>query len=240
MHAPSNRPWLARRALRAAGLGLLLAYASGCDWRSAEELPDSPGVLDLTGFSRGLADWRCPQDDRDHLPRLRLDSLAGQPMLVIDARNGEASRWRMKIRWDAETHPVLTWTWKLGKRVDSTAFPRTNSPAAPLAVDVTLASAFGFHKTVRYIWSARRDRGAVWANRDNWHPKVIALRDSHDPVDSVLTESVNVWKDFSELWGFTPRHRALAIILSVQDPTPGTRVTGRFGAVLAHPLAENP
>lgn len=234
MHAPSNRPRLVSRASRAAGLGLLL-LVSGCDWRTPAERRETPGVLDLSDYAEGLDDWRCRQDDIGRLPALRLEPAPAGSLLVVESRGGLASRWRRKVRWDAESHRVLTWTWSLGGRVDSLSFTRKAAPAAAMAVDVTLASAFGFHKTVRYVWSARADRGAVWSHRDNWHPKVRVLRDSRDSVGALVSENVDVWKDFEQLWGFTPRHQALAIVVSVLDPVPGKRLVGRFGPIFAHP-----
>jgi len=239
MHAPSYRPRLDSRVLRAAGLGLLL-LVSGCDWRTPVPVKDAPGALDLTDFGAGLDGWRCSPADQGRLPALRLDSLPGDTQLVIASQKGVPSRWRRKVRWDAETHPVLTWTWSPGRRVDSTLFPRRRSPSAIMALDVTLASAFGFPKTVRYVWSARRDRGATWAERDNLHPKVVVLRDARDPFDSLRTERVDVWRDFEKLWGFQPRHQALALVVSLQDPSPRGVLSARLGQVLAHPSQETP
>ena len=234
MHASSNRSWLVSRASRAAGLGLLL-LVSGCDWRTPAERLEAPGVLDLSDYAEGLDDWRCRQDDIGRLPPLRLESTPAGSLLVVENRDGMASRWRRKVRWDAESHRELSWTWSLGQRVDSLTFTRKAAPASAMAVDVTLASAFGFHKTVRYVWSARSDRGAVWSHRDNWHPKVRVLRDARDSVGTLVTERVDVWKDFEQLWGFTPRHQALAIVVSVLDPAPSKRLVGRFGSIYALP-----
>ena len=238
MHAPSFRPRFAPRALRAAGLGLLLLV--GCDWRTPAKVPGDSESLDLSDLASGTEDWRSPRKDRGMRPSLRIDTASdGGLVLVVPGNGGLASRWRRKVRWDAGSHPVLTWTWELPRQADSALFKRRRGPAATLAVDVTLASTFGFHKTIRYIWSARCDKGSAWANRDSWHPKVRVLRDVRDPVDSMLVETIDVWKDFQELWGYTPRHQALAIAVSVQDPDPKHSVEGRFGAILAHPK-ENP
>ncbi|MCB9496193.1 MAG: DUF3047 domain-containing protein [Fibrobacteria bacterium] len=239
MHAPSHRPWLALRALPAAGLGLLLVLV-GCDWHFPDAVPGQPDALDLSGLSEDLDGWKCRRADAHLVPPPRLEFPDSTPLLVISSQDGKANRWRRKVRWDAESHPILTWTWSPGRKVDSSLFSRNRSPSAVLAVDVTLASAFGFHKTVRYIWSARHDRGSSWASRDNWHPKVIALRDVRDPIDSLVTERVDVWKDFIHLWGFAPRHQALAIIVSVLDPSPTGNLEGRFGSIVAHPLQETP
>lgn len=238
MHAPSFRPRSVPRIARAAGLGLLLL--SGCDWRTPAQDVRSPNTLDLSDYAAGLQDWRPRQADLGKQPPLRLRDSGSHQLLLVDARNGSASRWRRKVRWDAETHPILTWNWALSHRPDSMRFRRKRGPATILAVDVTLASAFGFHKTVRYIWSARSDNGTIWANRDSWHAKVRVLRDARDPVDSLLAERIDVWKDFAELWGYTPRHQALAIAISVQDPDPSRSIEGRFGAILAHPTQDTP
>lgn len=234
MHAPSNRSRLDSGAIRAAGLGLLL-LVTGCDWRTPAERRGAPGVLDLSDYAEGLEDWRCRQDDIGRLPPLRMEPSPAGSLLVVENKNGLASRWRRKVRWDAESHRVLTWTWSLDRRVDSFAFTRKAAPASAMAVDVTLASAFGFHKTVRYVWSPRSDRGAVWSHRDNWHPKVRVLRDARDSIGILVPERVDVWKDFEQLWGFTPRHQALAIVVSVLDPAPGKRLVGRFSPIFAHP-----
>ena len=237
MHAPSFRPRLATRATRAAGLGLLLLV--GCDWRTPARVPGDSGSYDLSDLASGTSDWRSPRKDLGKRPSLRIDTIGENLVLVVPADAGQASRWRRKVRWDAGSHPILTWTWGLDHGTDSAMFKRRRGPAATMAVDVTLASTFGFHKTIRYIWSARRDKGSVWANRDSWHPKVRVLRDVRDSVGTMVSERVDVWNDFQELWGYTPRHQSLAIAVSVQDPDAKHAIEGRFGAILAHPK-ENP
>ena len=208
---------------------------SGCDWKFAETIPHG-NSLDLTHFGAQDGSWRLRAGDSAAWNQPCAGDTCHLEMAVY---GGHAATLRRKVRWDAESHRVLTWTWSLGARVDSLAFTRKAAPAAAMAVDVTLASAFGFHKTVRYVWSARADRGAVWSHRDNWHPKVRVLRDARDSVGVLVTERVDVWKDFEQLWGFTPRHQALAIVVSVLDPAPPKRLVGRFGPILALPQ-ENP
>lgn len=238
MRAPSFRPRLPCGVLRATGLGLLLLV--GCDWRTPAQVPGAPGTLDLTDYSSGLDDWRTRQVDIGKLPPLRLEGANDSLTMVVSAKGGISSRWRRKVRWDAESHPVLTWSWGLDHMVDSARFPRRRGPASVLAVDVTLASAFGFHKTIRYTWSARADKGAAWAERDSWHAKVRVLRDVRDSVGTMLPERIDVWKDFATLWGFTPRHQALAIAVSVQDPGDSNRIEGRFGGIFATSIPETP
>jgi hypothetical protein len=171
--------------------------------------------------------------DHGRIPALDTVRAGDSLQLYVRARGGEASRWRRKVRWPADEYPVLTWTWFPSHVVDSLRFTRRAAPAAVMAVDVTLASAFGFHKTLRYVWSARRDREHEYLG-DGWHPKVVVLRDARDSL-LPSTEKVDVWADFARLWGFQPRHQALSIAIAVHDPDPDHRLTGRFGAIIAHP-----
>lgn len=151
--------------------------------------------------------------------------------IEIQSVSGEPSRWRRKVRWRADEFPKLTWKWALSAKTDSTGFANRSRPATVMAVDVTLASAFGLHKTIRYSWSARSDRGTVHLG-DGWRPKVVVLRDARDSIGN-HTESVNVWDDFVRLWGYRPRYQALSIALAVNEPNPKKTIRGRFGPIFA-------
>jgi hypothetical protein len=194
--------------------------------------------LDLSDLGSGPEDWTDRQVDQGRIPALDTLRSGDTLQLVVRARTGEASRWRRKVRWPADEYPLLTWIWAPSHRVDSVRFSRRAAPAAVMAVDVTLASAFGLHRTVRYVWSARRDRRHEYEG-DGWHPKVVVLRDVRDSLVPT-SEKVDVWADFARLWGFQPRHQALSIAVAVHDPDPDHRLTGRFGAIIAHPAKETP
>ena len=230
-----------RRPSGPLGLATLVAglfALAGCDVRTPQSPRVVQGALDLSDLGSGPEDWTARQVDRGRIPALDTLRSGDSLLLTVHARGGEASRWRRKIRWPADEYPVLTWAWFPSHRVDSIRFSRRAAPAAVMAVDVTLASAFGFHRTVRYVWSARRDRGHEYLG-DGWHPKVVVLRDIRDSL--LLTpEKVDVWADFARLWGFQPRHQALSIAIAVHDPDPDRRLTGRFGAIIAHPGKEPP
>jgi hypothetical protein len=185
-----------------------LLVATGCDVRTPQSPRVVEGGLDLSDFASGPEDWTVRQVDRGRIPALDTVRSDDTLQLSVRARGGEASRWRRKVRWPADEYPVLTWRWFPSHRVDSLRFSRRTAPAAVLAVDVTLASAFGFHRTVRYVWSSRRDRGHEYQG-DGWHPKVVVLRDVRDSI-MPSSESVDVWADFARLWGFQPRHQALS------------------------------
>jgi hypothetical protein len=208
----------------------------GCDVRTPQTPREGEGGLDLSDLAQGPEDWTTRQVDYGRIPDLDTVRVGDSLQLFVRAKGGEASRWRRKIRWPADEYPVLTWTWLPSHRVDSLRFSRRTAPAAVLSVDVTLASAFGFHKTLRYVWSARRDRGHEYLG-DGWHPKVMVLRDTRDSLLPSM-EKVDVWADFARLWGFRPRHQALSIAIAVHDPDPARRLTGHFGAIIAHPGKE--
>ena len=218
---------------------LLLFVAAGCDWRESNAPQAIERGFDLTALDEGLGGWSPRQDEIGRLPPLDTARIDSTLWLVVPAVKGNASRWRRKVRWSAEEFPVLEWQWTPGRRVDSVRFPRRSAPATVLAVDVTLASSFGIHKSIRYVWSARQDRNVPY-QRDAWHPKVVILRDVRDPVDKPLRERVNVWQDFARLWGATPRHQALAISITVHDPDPAASLVARFGSIVAEPIKERP
>lgn len=231
---PSRQAASIRFAIAVAGVFALAA----CDVRTPQSPRVVKGGLDLSDLGSGPEDWTARQVDHGRIPALDTLRRGDTLELSVLARGGEASRWRRKIRWPADEYPLLTWTWAPSHKVDSVRFSRRSAPAAVMAVDVTLASAFGFHKTLRYVWSARRDRGHEYLG-DGWHPKVVVLRDVRDSLGP-KAEQVDVWADFSRLWSFLPRHQALSIAIAVHDPDPDRRLTGRFGAIIAHPGKETP
>lgn len=219
--------------------GVLAMLAAGCDWRSPQTPVAKGDGLELTSFAEGVEGWNTRQDDKERVPGLDTIRQDSTLWLSVKAAKGAASRWRRKVRWSAEEYPFLEWRWTPGRKVDSIRFPRRNAPATVLAVDVTLASSFGIHKTIRYVWSARSDRHVQY-HRDAWHPKVVVLRDADDSVGLPLSERVNVWQDFRRLWGTTPRHQALSISVFAHDPDTSKVLAARFGAIVAQPNKDRP
>jgi hypothetical protein len=215
----------------------VLLVLGGCDERTPQSPRQIDGGLDLSDLASGPEGWIVRQVDRGRVHRADTVRIDDSLWLVVRSKGGEAGRWRRKVRWPADEYPILTWTWAPQRAVDSLRFPRRSAPAAVMAVDVTLASAFGLHKTVRYVWSARRDRDRDYQG-DGWHPKVVILRDATDSL-SPRSERVDVWADFHRLWGFTPRHQALSIAVAVHDPDPDRTLVGRFGSIVARPGKEN-
>lgn len=222
---------------RIACLAACALALGACDTRTPQSPREANGALDLSDLAQGPDDWTPRQLDRGRIPHLDTLRIGDSLWLSVGARNGEVSRWRRKIRWSADEYPILTWTWAPSRKVDSVKFPRRAAPAAVMAVDVTLASAFGFHKTLRYVWSARNDRHKEYQG-DGWHPKVVILRDARDGL-LPRTERVDVWADFARLWGFNPRHQALSIAIAVHDPDPDQEIVGRFGAIIARKGGED-
>ncbi len=214
----------------------LLLPLTGCDWTLAQNV-GRQGVLDLSEFGA--------QDDSWHLRggeiaqwSLPCDTTGRSCALDLTVPAGRVASLRRKVRWDAESNPVIRWTWSVPQKLDSSSVGRgrTQQIDAVVALDVTLASSFGFSKTVRYVWSARRDRGRTLLG-DNLHPKALVLRDARD-MGRVVTDSVNVWEDFRRTFGYTPRHLALSIAVSARSNRPDQPVNVRFGPIYALPEAK--
>jgi len=212
-------------------------WVVGCDWRAPQLPVVLPHGLDLSSLTEGTESWNSRQVDQGRLPRLDTVREDNAFWLSVISTKGVASRWRRKVRWPAEEYPVLEWDWTPGSKVDSLHYFRRNAPATVIAIDVTLASSFGIHKTIRYVWSARLDRN-VHYQRDAWHPKVVVLRDATDSTGRPLHEKVNVWEDFQRLWGETPRHQALSISVFAHQPDTSKTLTARFSRIVAIPLKD--
>jgi hypothetical protein len=216
----------------------LLPLLSGCDWRFAENVRKGT-ALDLSGYGSDDGTWRLRRGDSAVWSQ-PCDTSGDSCRLEMAVSGGRSATLRRKVRWDAEGNPILKWSWSLPTKVDSLPIGRSRvgqaQTDAVVALDVTLASSFGFEKTVRYVWSARHDRGRT-LSADNWRPKALVLRDARD-MGKTVTDSVNVWEDFRKTFGYTPRHLALSVAVSVRSNRPGKPVAVRFGPILALPEAK--
>lgn len=206
---------------------------SGCDWKFAEALPKG-NALDLSHFGAQDGSWRLRVGDSAEWAQPCVGDSCHLEMAVY---GGHSATLRRKVRWNAEDHPILHWSWSVIPAADSMPRSRLTQADAVVALDVTLASSFGFEKTLRYVWSPRHDKGKVWASGDNWRPKAVVLRDRRD-FGTVVTDSVDVWEDFRKTFGYVPRHLALAIAVSVRSNNPNQPVAVRFGRILAQPEAK--
>ena len=212
---------------------LLMAMAFGslvaCDWKIAEPFKHGQ-ALDLSNFGAEDGTWRMRRGDSAAWDQPCENDSCHLEMAVY---GNHAATLRRKVRWNAEANPVLKWTWALDTKADSLGGKNSRNQAdAIVALDVTLASSFGFEKTLRYVWSPRHDKGKVWASGDNWRPKAVVLRDRRD-YGGMVTDSVNVWEDFRKTFGYTPRHLALSVAVSVRSNQTNQPVNVRFGPILA-------
>lgn len=234
--AKGRRVWI--RALFVLG-GVLFPLLGGCDWKFAENVRKGT-ALDLSDYGAEDGSWRLRRGDSAVWSQ-PCDTSGDSCRLEMAVAGGRSATLRRKVRWDAEGNPILKWSWFLPAKVDSLPTGRgkvaqADQTDAIVSLDVTLASSFGFEKTLRYVWSARRDRGRTLSG-DNWRPKALVLRDARDMGRNVV-DSVNVWEDFRKTFGYTPRHLALSVAVSVRSNRPSSPVAVRFGPILALPEAK--
>ena len=145
---------------------------------------------------------------------------------------------------DLGLNPVLNWEWKIGKQVTSSDLSVKGKDDRAIAVYVTFPynpnTATLFERIKRplleiwhgsdtpsrgisYVWAASGVIGEVISSPYFGDSIVLVItRNGKDPVNSWITEHVNVVADHERVFGFTPTVAAHLMISADSDDT-GTK-----------------
>ncbi len=140
----------------------------------------------------------------------------------LAAKGANQRVYTKQIDWDPQTHPILTWRWRLrsvpeGKEVIAAIYPS-------LDVDLMFIPV-----NTKYVWSATLPVGSV-KEGGMFSSTEIVIRSGVQPVGEWVEERVNVYEDFLNIHDHEPAEKAWGISLL---GGPGVEID--FGSLQVHP-----
>lgn len=122
------------------------------------------------------------------------------------------------IDWNPETHPILTWRWRLHVVPDKVEF--IAAVFANLDTDLMFIPV-----STKYIWSGTKSKGSV-TDGGMFGAAEVVIRSGLQPVGAWVEEEVNAYQDFTEIHQHDPAPRAWGISL---QSGPGVEID--FGSI---------
>ena len=122
------------------------------------------------------------------------------------------------IDWNPQTHPILTWRWRLHVVPENTDF--IAALFANLDTDLMFIPV-----STKYIWSGTKPMGSI-TDGGMFGAAEVVVRSGPHPLGEWVEEEVNAYKDFKEIHDHDPAPRAWG--LSLQSG-PGVEID--FGSI---------
>ncbi len=109
------------------------------------------------------------------------------------------------IDWNPQTHPVVTWRWRLH------AVPEKADFIAALFANLDTDLMF-IPISTKYLWSGTKRTGSV-TDGGLFGAAEVVIRSGPYPLGEWVEEEVNAYKDFKEIHGHEPAPKAWGISL---------------------------
>ncbi len=125
------------------------------------------------------------------------------------------------IDWNPQTHPILTWRWRLHvvpEKADFIAALFANLDTDLMFIPIS----------TKYVWSGTKRRGSV-TDGGLFGAAEVVIRSGPHPLGEWVEEAVNTYKDFQEIHGHEPAPKAWGISL---QSGPGVEID--FGSIEVH------
>jgi hypothetical protein len=132
---------------------------------------------------------------------------------IRDSVYGKAVGVGKQLSLDIRRTPVLKWRWRVWALPPGGDEKVKNKDDCGAAVFVVFKGTFPFKKVIKYTWSTTLPVGTVTENPYFSGVKIKIIRSGSDSLGHWLDESIDVAKDYKELFhGSPPDVQAVAIM----------------------------
>lgn len=140
--------------------------------------------------------------------------------VFLEARSGNRARAiGKKVRFDLNEYPILSWRWRVKTLPPGADEGRRATGDSAAAIMVAL-SGRPWPRTIRYVWSSTLPKGTVVKSPFKPRNMLIVIRNHEDPLDTWLTEKVDVLKDARRLF---PEDKGLVKAIALQTDSDNTK-----------------
>lgn len=201
---------------------LIPAGSPGC---LAEELC----IEDFSRMSVGCfpPGWKIVGPFRSAYYRVR-----GGREVYLEARSGNKARAIGKrVAYDLHQFPFLSWRWRV-LELPPGADERYKARGDNAAALMVALSGSPWPRTIRYVWSSSLARGTTVKSPHKPNNYLIVVRNQEDPLDTWLTEKVDVLKDAERLFPQDPG-LVRAVAIQTDSDNTGSRAVAHYQSLTA-------
>jgi len=200
---------------------LLASVIVGVAVVSSDEPEPVKTVEDFFSFEEGSfpEGWKSRGGEGSEVYRVRLDQ---EPYLEANAKESAVTIAK-QFEYDLTEYPYLRWQWRvieLPKGGDE-RYKKTGDSAA--AIYVIFEGRFR-PKSIKYVWSSSLPRGTTTESPYNSKTKIVVMQNQFSPIDEWVSERVNVYADYQQLFGDETESVQAIGLMSDSDNTQSTAV----------------
>ena len=121
----------------------------------------------------------------------------------LEAKDANQRVYTKQITWDPQSHPILTWRWRVRSVPKEGEFIAAVYPS--LDVDLMFIPV-----NTKYVWSLKKAVGTV-IEGGMFGSTEMVIRSGPEPIGEWVQESVNVYEDFKHIHQHEPASKAWGI-----------------------------
>ncbi|MFW6147494.1 MAG: DUF3047 domain-containing protein [Thermodesulfobacteriota bacterium] len=187
----------------------------------AEEKEPTRRVEDFASFQEGSfpEGWKSRGGDESAVYKVRSNKEAYLEAKAVDSAVAIAK----EFPYELDEYPYLKWKWRaleLPKGGDE-RYKESGDSAAAIYV---IFEGFLRPNTIKYVWSASLPQGTTTESPYNSKTKIVVLRNQHSPLSEWISETVDVYRDYKQLFKEEPKKIQAIGLMSDSDNTSSTAI----------------
>jgi hypothetical protein len=175
-------------------------------------------------------DWKASRDD---LSMFSFGNENGNFYTTVSSSNDCTSIGTI-YPYSSEQFPILNWKWRVHKLPDGATELERRKNDSGAGIYVIFKGAFKLNNIIKYVWSSTLPIGTQTTSPYNKNTKIIVLQSGVDKTNRWITESVNVYEDYTRLFKSKPPKVEGFGILTDSDNTKSSAIADYDDLILSH------
>jgi hypothetical protein len=175
-------------------------------------------------------DWKASRDD---LSMFSFGNENGNFFTTVSSSN-DCTSMGMIHPYSSEQFPILSWKWRVRKLPDGATELERGKNDSGAGIYVIFKGVFKLNNIIKYVWSSTLPIGTQTTSPYNKNTKVIVLQSGVDKTNRWITESVNVYEDYTRLFKSKPPKVEGFGILTDSDNTKSSAIADYDDLILSH------
>ncbi|MBD3317546.1 MAG: DUF3047 domain-containing protein [Chitinivibrionales bacterium] len=159
--------------------------------------------------------WHPTQNDTE---MFSIGEEEGNYYLRVETRGGNTTIGK-RFRYNPEKYRYLYWRWRVHELPEGAREDRRRLNDSGAAVYVIFKGSLWMNKIIKYVWSTTLDAGTCTASPFNGRAKVVVVRSGTSRLGEWITEKVDVYGDYTRLFGHKPPMVEAIALMSDADNT---------------------
>ena len=168
-------------------------------------------------------------------PKYDFTVVAESSTKALELRSdNDSSTISKEVKVDVKQYPLLQWRWKvaaLPPRGDARK-SETDDEAAQLYVTFRRFPDAVRSRIIGYIWDSNAPAGAVFPSAKVGTVTFVVVRSGQADLGKWLTETRNVYEDYTRIYGEAPGESVGAVSISSNSQNTGAHAEAFFGEIL--------